>query len=175
MHRQGLPVGVTAGGNDLLAQVLGHAHDVGHQLVGMLEGRGAHALQNEPAAFALRRLHIGAESVVDVALAVAQRAGHLTAQVVGGKNFLQGLFSKTGHCYTSQCFGRKACPAAPFQIIFILVEERFGGNTAFRTLFARSFTKAGTHGANYRRGVPRLCLRYSMGLMPISLRKLWEK
>ena len=107
--------------------------------------------------------------------AVAQRAGHLTAQVVGGKNFLQGLFSKTGHCYTSQCFGRKACPAAPFQIIFILVEERCGGNTAFRTLFARSFTKAGTHGANYRRGVPRLCLRYSMGLMPISLRKLWEK
>ena len=75
----------------------GHAHDVGHQLIGVFEGGGTHALKDETAALAFGGLHIGAKGVVDMALAVAQRARHLASKIIGVKDFLQKALGKTGH------------------------------------------------------------------------------
>ena len=98
---QSLPAPVPAVLLNLLPQVVGDTDDVLHELVGPLEGGGAHALENEPAAAAVVRLGVDHKGVVDVARAEADGPHHRRAKVKGPQDLAQILFCG-GHYFTSQ-------------------------------------------------------------------------
>ena len=88
---QGLPVGVAAQLFDLPAQVLGDVDDVLHQLLGLLKGHGADALDDHPPAAPILPADVHPEGVVDVALSKAVGLLHAAAEVIGRQHFPQGL------------------------------------------------------------------------------------
>ena len=74
---------------------------IAHELAGPLEGGGAHALEDEPAAAAVVRLGVDHKGVVDVARAEADGPHHRRAKVKGPQDLAQILFCG-GHYFTSQ-------------------------------------------------------------------------
>ncbi len=82
------PIRVSPLFSDLLPQIVSHARDIAHDLLGMRKGRAGNALENVP----FTGLSGHTEGIIDVAATIAGSICDLSPKVISRKGLLQVQF-----------------------------------------------------------------------------------